>query len=302
MASATLHFASAGGLGHQAAEHVLEIDPHLLHAGVGKNLHHGHGLFGHVQIHEAVVQLSVAQHVAQFFPGGGVAHRTPGGAASGAGVGNARAGFVAVCAGFPGSSRSSIRSSATCQALSRTASCSRALSSLTVSSRRSRTMDSTSRPTYPTSVNLEASTLTKGESVSGRQTPGDLGLADAGGADQDDVFGRDFVPEVFGHLLPAPAVAQGDGHRAFGLVLADDVLVQFLDDFRWFQVSAMGSTAGLDGSGSQLFHGHLIVGENADAGRQCAWPLPQSSWRPGPCGGRGPWPRPGRPSRRNRWP
>jgi hypothetical protein len=32
-------------------------------------------------------------------------------------------------------------------------------------------------------------------------------------------------------LLAAPAVAQRDGHRALGAGLADDVLVEFGDDF-----------------------------------------------------------------------
>ena len=34
-----------------------------------------------------------------------------------------------------------------------------------------------------------------------------------------------------GELLAADAVAQGDGHGALGLGLADDVLVQLADDF-----------------------------------------------------------------------
>ena len=33
------------------------------------------------------------------------------------------------------------------------------------------------------------------------------------------------------HLLPAPAVAQRDGDRLLGFLLADDVLVEFVDDF-----------------------------------------------------------------------
>ena len=65
-----------------------------------------------------------------------------------------------------GSSRSSIRSSAICEALLLTASCSLAFNVFMVSSSKSLTIDSTSRPTYPTSVNLEASTFEKGESVS----------------------------------------------------------------------------------------------------------------------------------------
>ena len=68
---------------------------------------------------------------------------------------------------FPAFGRriSSILSSAIFAALSFTASLSLTFPVVTVSSRRSLIIDSTSRPTYPTSVNLEASTLLKGESV-----------------------------------------------------------------------------------------------------------------------------------------
>jgi hypothetical protein len=41
-----------------------------------------------------------------------------------------------------------------------------------------------------------------------RQAPGDLGLADAGGADHENVLRRDFLPQRLGHLHAAPAVAQ----------------------------------------------------------------------------------------------
>src|ERR1700722_6198558 len=65
--------------------------------------------------------------------------------------------------GDGGSRRSSTRSSAACSARSATSS---SFSSRTISmevSTRSRTIDSTSRPTYPTSVYFEASTLTNGQ-------------------------------------------------------------------------------------------------------------------------------------------
>jgi len=58
----------------------------------------------------------------------------------------------------------------------------------------------------------------------------DLGLAHAGGADHQDVLGRDFGAQLLVHLLAAPAVAQGDGHGPLGGLLAHDVAVQFGDD------------------------------------------------------------------------
>ena len=57
---------------------------------------------------------------------------------------------------------SRMRSSAASSARRRTFSSSRSRLSLTATSARSRTMDSTSRPTYPTSVNLVASILMNG--------------------------------------------------------------------------------------------------------------------------------------------
>ena len=64
-----------------------------------------------------------------------------------------------------------------------------------------------------------------------RQAPRDFGLADAGRADHQNVLRRDFLAQRFRHLLAPPAVAQGDRHRALGGGLADDVLVEFVDDF-----------------------------------------------------------------------
>src|SRR5512139_510710 len=64
--------------------------------------------------------------------------------------------------GTGGSSRSRRRSSAAARARSATFSISSARTMWTAISTRSRTIDSTSRPTYPTSVNLDASTLRKG--------------------------------------------------------------------------------------------------------------------------------------------
>jgi hypothetical protein len=88
-------------------------------------------------------------------------------------------------------------------------------------STRSRTICSTSRPTYPTSVNLVASTFRNGAWAS---------FADAGRADHQDVLGQHLFPEAFRQLEPAPAVAERNRDGALGIVLADDEPVQFRDD------------------------------------------------------------------------
>ena len=64
-----------------------------------------------------------------------------------------------------------------------------------------------------------------------REAPRYFGLADAGRTDHQNVLRRDFASERLIDLHAPPAIPERDGDRALGLVLADDVLVQFLDDF-----------------------------------------------------------------------
>jgi hypothetical protein len=59
----------------------------------------------------------------------------------------------------------------------------------------------------------------------------DLGLAAAGRADHQDVLRHHFLPQSGGKLLAPPAVPQRDRNRALGVLLADDVAVEFRDDF-----------------------------------------------------------------------
>ena len=63
-----------------------------------------------------------------------------------------------------------------------------------------------------------------------RQPARDLGLADAGRADHQDVLRVDLVANVVGQLLAPPAVAQRDGDGALGVGLADDEAVELGDD------------------------------------------------------------------------
>jgi hypothetical protein len=63
-----------------------------------------------------------------------------------------------------------------------------------------------------------------------RQAPRDFGLADAGRTDHEDVLGRDLLAQRLLYLHATPAVAQRNGHGALGRVLADDVLVELLND------------------------------------------------------------------------
>jgi hypothetical protein len=62
------------------------------------------------------------------------------------------------------------------------------------------------------------------------QSARNLGLADAGRPDHQDVLGQNLLTELFGQLLTAPAVPESDGDGALGVVLADDVSVELRDD------------------------------------------------------------------------
>ena len=58
-----------------------------------------------------------------------------------------------------------------------------------------------------------------------------LGLADAGRADHQDVLRQHLFAQPLVELQPPPAVAQRDGDRALGVGLADDEAVELGDDF-----------------------------------------------------------------------
>jgi hypothetical protein len=58
----------------------------------------------------------------------------------------------------------------------------------------------------------------------------DLGLADSGRADHQNVLRRDLAAQRLGDLRAPPTVAQRDRDRALRVGLANDVLVELLDD------------------------------------------------------------------------
>ena len=86
--------------------------------------------------------------------------------------------------------RSTSRSSAAAAARSTTRARRSSFTRRIAASTRSRAIESTSRPTYPTSVNFEASTFTNGRVHEAREAARDLGLPDARRADHEDVLRR----------------------------------------------------------------------------------------------------------------
>ena len=77
------------------------------------------------------------------------------------------------------------------------------------------------------------------------QTPGDLGFSHTGRPDHHDVLGRYLALHFLRQLLPPPAIADGDRHRAFCVGLSDDVAIQFRDDFAWGQVAHSSSSTAM---------------------------------------------------------
>src|SRR5712692_3530819 len=110
-----------------------------------------------------------------------------------------------------------------------------------------------------------------------REAPRDLGLSDARRSDHEDVLGRDLLPQGLGHLLASPAVSEGDRHGALCPSLADDVLVQLVDDFLGSHGRHGGGRPGARMSGNstrprtlaalvQRFDDDLLIGVDAQVG------------------------------------
>src|SRR5437016_4571767 len=102
-----------------------------------------------------------------------------------------------------------------------------------------------------------------------RQPPRDLGLADAGRPDHQDVFRQHLFAQAAGELQPPPAVAQRDRDRALGVGLADNEAVEFGDDF----------------TGRKVGHSFILYGQGwlREATRERQWyqfQYPGTEWLP----------------------
>jgi hypothetical protein len=59
----------------------------------------------------------------------------------------------------------------------------------------------------------------------------DFGFADPGRPDHQDILRQHFLAQGFGQLLAPPAVPQRDGDCTLGVVLADNIAVEFGNNF-----------------------------------------------------------------------
>ncbi len=73
--------------------------------------------------------------------------------------------------------------------------------------------------------------LDKGSASEFREAARNLGLADTCRADHQDVFRHHLFAHLAFKLLTPPAIAQGNCHCALGVLLTDDVAVEFGNDF-----------------------------------------------------------------------
>src|SRR6267378_3649314 len=213
--------AALGPRGHHVGEHVLEVDAHLLHALAREDLEHRHGLLLGLQLDHALVEPSGAQLRAELLEGR-LAGRPRAdllerGAAEGLGAGARQQEVEQSVFGEPLRLLLHLRHQ---------------LGLHHVDAQLREVADHRlDIATHITDLgvlggfDLDERRLSKlGE------PPRDLGFTDAGGADHDDVLWRDLVAQLGRQVLAPPPVAQGDGHRALGLALADDVAIELRDD------------------------------------------------------------------------
>src|SRR5205814_7042064 len=73
-----------------------------------------------------------------------------------------------------------------------------------------------------------------------RQATRDLGFADAGGTDENDVVRTDLLANRLGRTLTAPAIAQRNRHRLFRVSLAHDIAIELGDAPLWRQLCRAG--------------------------------------------------------------
>ena len=111
----------------------------------------------------------------------------------------------------------------------------------TDASTKSRTIDSTSRPTYPTSVYFVASTLTNGAPTNPAKRRAISVLPTPVGPIIKMFFGVISSRRSSRHARAPVTIAQRDGDGAFGLGLADDVLVEFGNDLPRRQRCGVGT-------------------------------------------------------------
>ena len=220
---ADLHFALLRALAKEAGQHVFEVDVHLLRALIRDDLELRHVAVAGFEFDDAVIELALAKLRAQLLAG-------------------PRCGTL-VCAVSVGRQSSSSRSRGSGRKQQVENALFRVKFRLVLdllhplgADHVNSDLDQVTHDGFDVAPNIADFSEFRGLYLQERrvrelrQATRDLRLADARRSDHDDVLGHDLVREFRSELLAAHAVAQRDGNRALGVVLADDVLIEFGDD------------------------------------------------------------------------
>ena len=221
-------FAAAGVLGHDFFEHPLQIEINLLHAHSGK--HHGDGLLLDADLDAPLVELAGQELRPHLFPAALIAGR-----------------IVAVFVGLIGLGRG--RDQQVQQPLlNALPGVVLDLFAFQIADQADGVFDQVANHALDIAAVIAHLGIFRGLDLDKRsagelgQAARDFSFSHAGGADHHDVFRRHLVLHIVGQTLSAPAVANGDGHRPLGRVLAYDVAIQFGDNFPGSQLSHASSS------------------------------------------------------------
>src|SRR6267142_397491 len=215
------HFAFLLLLAEHAGEHVLDIDIHLLDALVGDDFERGHGAFADFDIHHALIQLAFAKLRAKFLPRALVLLAL-------------RGGFGFRSAGRRGRRRGKQEIE---HALFRSLfSAVGDFIELFLADHVNGRLDEIADHRFHIASDvtdfgvLGSFDFDERAARKARETPGNLRLSDAGGADHENVLRQNIFRDFRRKLLAADAIAQRHGYGTLGCGLSHDVLVELQND------------------------------------------------------------------------
>ena len=206
----------AGPPAHRLAEQIANVE----HADIGARharqfeLRHARGRVRHLDLDVLVVKLPVAQFLAEGIAGAGRS------GAADQGIEHAFFG-IEPCLGLH-------------------------FATLAVTNQRDADLDQVADDLFDIAADiadlgeLRRLDLDEGRARQPRQTARDLGLADAGRPDHQDVLGHHLLAQQAFQLLSPPAVPQRNRNSALGVVLADDEPVKFGDRFAGGEIAHVG--------------------------------------------------------------
>ena len=203
------HLAPRAALGKDLLEHRLQVEVHLFHAHPGE--HHGHGLLFGGQLDAALIHLAGGEHGAHFLAGALVALGRVGAALRRVERGRRRGQQVHEPVFHP-TSRFLLDAGP-----------------LLLTDQPDGVLHQLANHALHVAAVIADLGVLGGLDLNERgpgqlgQASGDLRLAHPGRPNHEDVLGHHLGAHFLRDALPPPAVADGDGHRPFRIVLSHDV-------------------------------------------------------------------------------